>query len=56
MSIVNNRREALDCINQAIALINSNYKLGDDLLLDNLREVVTWLEEEIESLQEAEET
>lgn len=51
MNILNNRREALDHIRQTISLINSTYKMGDDLLLDNLKEVEQWLDEEITKLQ-----
>lgn len=51
MNLINNRREALDHIRQTISLINSTYKMGDDLLLDNLKEVEQWLDEEITKLQ-----
>ena len=51
MNILNNRREALDHIRQTISLINSTYKMGDDHLLDNLKEVEQWLDEEITKLQ-----
>ncbi len=51
MNLVNNRREALDHVRQTISLIKSTYKMGDDLLLDNLKEVEQWLDEEIITLQ-----
>jgi len=51
MNIINNRREALDHVRQTISLIKSTYKMGDDLLLDNLKEVEQWLDEEITTLQ-----
>ncbi len=51
MSVINNRKEALDYIRLTVSLIKSDYKMGDDLLLDNLVEVAQWLEEEIASLQ-----
>jgi|GEM_PF-3749265 len=50
MSLINNRKEALDHIRLTVSLIKTDYKLGDDLLLDNLAEVAHWLEEEIASL------
>lgn len=51
MGTMNNRREALDQVRLAMALIQADYKLGDDLMLDNLREVEGWLLEEIAALQ-----
>lgn len=51
MSVIKNRKEALDHIRLAASLIKSDYKMGDDLLLDNLAEVAQWLEEEIASLE-----
>ena len=51
MSAIKNRREALDQVRLAINLILADYKLGDDLMLDNLREVEGWLVSEIETLE-----